>query len=143
MPPSRLFSSLLLSPFCCCLSFFFYLTKTLSVESARLYSSRRLSSIGEYILQVLFLVCQFIIHRRKTVCAARLKCDVFYHVLSISSELFYSYHTQKYHSLSVVRCISLPVLSEIYQCRYYDNALAFRIVCSTSLPASLELPSVF
>ena len=35
----------------------FYLTKTLSVESARLYFSHRLSSIGEYIFQVLFLTC--------------------------------------------------------------------------------------
>ena len=33
LPPSRLSSSLLLSSFCCCLSFFFNLTKTLSVEA--------------------------------------------------------------------------------------------------------------
>ena len=50
--PSRLYSSLLLSFYCRCLSFFFYLTKTLSVESARLYFAHR--SIGEYIFQVLF-----------------------------------------------------------------------------------------
>ena len=38
-PPSCLSSSLHLSSFCCCLSVFFYLTKTLSVESARLFFS--------------------------------------------------------------------------------------------------------
>ena len=38
LPPSRLSFCLLLSPFCC-LSFFFYLTKTLSVESARSFFS--------------------------------------------------------------------------------------------------------
>ena len=53
--PPHLSSSPLLPSFCCCLSFFFYLTKTLSVESTRLYFSHRLSSIGEYIFQVLFL----------------------------------------------------------------------------------------
>ena len=58
LPPFRLSSSLLLSSFCCCLSFFFYLTKTVSVESVRVYFCHRLSSIGEYILQVLFLTCR-------------------------------------------------------------------------------------
>ena len=43
--------------FIVCLSFMFYLTKTLSVESVRLYFSHRLSSIGEYIFQVVFLTC--------------------------------------------------------------------------------------
>ena len=39
LPPSRLSSCLLLIYFCCCPSFFFSLTKTLSVESARLFYS--------------------------------------------------------------------------------------------------------
>ena len=58
--PSRLSSSLPLSCFCCCLSFLFYLTKTLSVESVRLFVClfvfHRLSSIDEYIFQILFLI---------------------------------------------------------------------------------------
>ena len=53
LPPSRLSSSLLLSS-SCCLSIFFYPTKTQSVESASLSFSHFLSSIGEYIFQVLF-----------------------------------------------------------------------------------------
>ena len=53
LPPSPLsFAS-----FCCCMSFFFYLTKTLSVKSARSYFSHHLSFIGEYSFQALFLTC--------------------------------------------------------------------------------------
>ena len=56
LPPSRLSSSLLLSSVSCCLSFFFYLTKTVSLESVCLYFSHPLSSIDENIFRVLFPV---------------------------------------------------------------------------------------
>ena len=50
LPPSRLSSSPLLSS--SCLSFCFYLSKTPSVESARLYFSHRLSSMGVVVVVV-------------------------------------------------------------------------------------------